>query len=191
MSHVQILPDREMLPSLLGEYDNNPRLAVLQLLAVRAPAGDVVEVGVYKGGSARVLEWAVAQRPDCKLWLYDTFCGIPYQDKARGDSCHVGMFGDGLSENEARRQFPDANVWQGVFPVGAPLPEHVAFAHLDADQYQSTREALIVLFPRMVDGGLIVLDDYGLRGCELACREAQAAGHNLIFLPDGRAAFQC
>src|SRR5438128_1147504 len=44
-------------------------------IATNGIAGDFVECGVYKGGSAAVL--ASHMPPSAKLWLYDSFCGMP------------------------------------------------------------------------------------------------------------------
>lgn len=175
-------------PSLLGA----PRLERLVAEARATPPGAIVEAGVYAGGSAVALA-TVAQDQHRTLWLYDTFGpGIPHADPDKGDSHRVGDFADGLTYAEARDAFPGARVIAGVFPwPGVPLPPAIAFAHLDCDQYRSVKEALEVLFPRMVPGGVIAIDDYGLAGCALACHEARDRGHDLRFRDDGRAYFQC
>jgi hypothetical protein len=40
-------------------------------------------------------------------------------------------------------------------------PESIALLRLDTDWYESTRHELIHLFPRLVSGGVLILDDYG------------------------------
>ena len=48
----------------------------------------------------------------------------------------------------------------------------IAMLHLDADWYQSTIECLEYLYPQLVAGGLLILDDYGhWDGCKVACQE--------------------
>ena len=44
------------------------------------------------------------------------------------------------------------------------------FVHLDVDLFQPTRDSLGFFYPRMVDGGLIVCDDYGFETCPGARR---------------------
>lgn len=180
------LAGRPALESLVG-WPNRTRM---QALALGAPPGDFVEVGVYRGGSAQALEWAAAQRPGCTLWLYDTFAGIPHADPGAGDAHKVGDFAEGLTLEAARAAFPDARIYRGVFPYDAPLPERVAFAHLDVDQYQSYRDAFAALFPRMVPGGMVLCDDAGLAGCARAVLES---GRRVELLPDpdGRFLFRC
>ena len=43
--------------------------------------------------------------------------------------------------------------------------------HLDSDDYNSTMDVLVNLYPKIVDGGYIILDDWGIG--EL-CGERQA-----------------
>lgn len=40
------------------------------------------------------------------------------------------------------------------------LPEHISLLRLDTDWYESTKIELEVLWPRLVPGGVLVLDDY-------------------------------
>ncbi len=40
-------------------------------------------------------------------------------------------------------------------------PEHIAVLRLDTDWYISTRHELQHLYPRLVDGGVLIIDDYG------------------------------
>lgn len=171
------------MPSLLGPA----QLEILRAHASAAPRGALVEVGVYRGGSAAVLH-DVAVSQGRRLFLYDTFRGIPHADPDKGDAHKVGDFADGLTRDQARVVFPYAVVLDGVFPDDFAPPEDVAFAHLDCDQYRSVKDSLAALWPVMVPGGLILLDDYCLAGCERAVREV---GRPFEVLPDGRALFRC
>ena len=40
-------------------------------------------------------------------------------------------------------------------------PKQIALLRLDTDWYESTKHELIHLFPRLVSGGVLILDDYG------------------------------
>lgn len=130
--------------------------------------GCFVEVGVYLGGSAFFLA-NVAQTQGREIYLYDTFCGIPY--KGELDSHPVGDFGD-TSADLVRQMIPYAKVVAGVFPHSlVPMPK-VAFAHVDADQYQSIRDCCRVLGPMMLPGGKILFDDvWCLAGATKALEE--------------------
>jgi len=62
-------------------------------------------------------------------------------------------------------------------------PESIALLRLDTDWYESTRCELEHLFPRIVDGGVIIIDDYGhWEGCRRAVDEYMARHNVPIFL---------
>lgn len=147
-----------MLPSVIDDI----RLGALRAMAESVPAGCFVEVGVYMGGSASVL-YDVAQRHKRKLFLYDTFAGMPF--KGAIDSHPVGDFAD-CNLDRIRETLPDAVICQGVFPASMVKMPRIAFVHADADQYQSTKDICLHLGPLMVKGGLMLFDDYrGLNSC--------------------------
>lgn len=128
--------------------------------ARRAPAGDIVEVGVYRGGSAFELA-SVAFDKGVKLHLFDTFCGMPFADPE--DKHQPGEFSD-TSLVAVQRLIPDAICYPGIFP--ATLPDAlnpIAFVHCDVDQHRSTRDVILSLWWRLVPGGIMWFDD-----CELA-----------------------
>lgn len=154
-------PDSLIRPDALNELMETARAT---------PPGDFVEVGVYKGGSAAVLA-DVAREQGRRLFLFDTFSGIPTADPSV-DWHVVGDFGD-TSADAVRKAIPDAFVVEGVFPgtltndVGP-----IAFAHIDVDQYESTSDACLALRGRMVAGGIMVFDDFDvLPSAERAVRE--------------------
>lgn len=124
--------------------------------AGRSPAGCFVEVGVWRGGSAALLS-DVAQAQGRKLYLYDTFEGMPYADP--GDHHKVGDFSD-TSYEEVCKKIPYATIVKGIFPGSAIPMEPIAFAHIDCDQYRSVRESSLYLIPLMVQGGIMWFDDY-------------------------------
>lgn len=138
-------------------------------VARACPPGCFVEVGVYKGGSAWHLA-AVAKEQGRELFLYDTFTGIPYQ-RAGLDAHVVGDFGD-TSAEAVKAAVPEAYVVPGIFPASIMAMPPVAFAHVDADQYDSIKGCCEALGPLMVHGGAIVFDDYDcLPGATLALQE--------------------
>lgn len=146
-----------------------------------SPPGAIVEIGVFKGGSAQVL-YDVAVEQAREIYLYDTFAGCPV---ARDfDNHQIGEFADCDVEN-LRQELPLAHVVQGVFPCSiVPMPP-IAFVHADADQYDSTCAICDFLPPLMVPRGAILFDDYrGLNGCIKAVDEYFPNRH---VLPDGRA----
>lgn len=151
----------------------------------RGVAGDLVECGVWRGGSAMAMLLALDRNLGARrLWLYDTFSGM-----TRPTEIDRGFDGRSMLEIfEARKTGPDSSAWcyasrqdvernlrtvspglQGIeFVEGkveetlpARAPERIALLHLDTDWYESTRTELEVLFPRLEVGGVLVVDDYG------------------------------
>jgi len=127
-------------------------------LAATCPPGIFVEFGVYKGGSARRMA-DMASTQGRALHLFDTFAGMPIAGP--GDSHQVGDFAD-TSEAAVRELVPGAIFHVGFFPETMPpdLPP-IAFAHVDADQYQSISDAIDRFGPLMVPGGIMWFDDCG------------------------------
>jgi O-methyltransferase len=126
-------------------------------MAEDTPPGAFVEIGVYKGGSAWHLAQAAA-RQGRELYLYDTFSGMPFSDP--GDSHSVGDFRD-TSLEAVQAAIPAAHCIVGTFPETLVDMGPVAFVHADCDQYRSVHDVATLLPPLMVDGGIIVFDDYG------------------------------
>jgi O-methyltransferase len=142
----------------------------------------MVEVGVYQGGTAvHLLDVARAQGR--KLYLFDTFSGMPVSGKF--DVHRVGDFAD-TSVELVRSLCPDAVIVPGIFPDSFIETGPVAFVHADADQYETTFEICRTFAPRMIPGGAILFDDYDpLPGCRMAVDEF--FGDHVRILKDGRA----
>lgn len=140
----------------------------------KCPDGCVVEVGVYQGGSALWLS-EVCEEQGRELWLYDTFSGIPYQGP--DDSHKVGDFSN-TSAEAVSKMIPKARVVEGIFPKSLKSMPPVAFAHIDADQYQSIMDSINALKPLMAPGGVMWFDDVGcLEGANKAFNEWRLANN--------------
>jgi O-methyltransferase len=121
--------------------------------------GDIAEVGVYRGGTARVISEAKGNRP---LHLFDTFEGLP--DPGENDAAFSkGQYACSLDAVQRYLQsFPAVYFHKGYFPdSGASVRDHCfSFVHLDVDLYESTRGALEYFYPRMSAGGIFISHDY-------------------------------
>lgn len=158
---------RKLAPeSLLGDL----QLEVMMEMAAFSPPGCFVEVGVYKGGSAWFLA-KIAKQQGRELYLYDTFTGIPHRHRDY-DPHHIGDFAE-TSFEAVCDAIPMATVVMGVFPHSLTRMPPVAFAHIDADQYQSVKDAITTLKPLMVEGGIMLFDDvHCLPGADIALYES-------------------
>ena len=149
--------------------------------------GDFAECGVWRGGSVMAMAKELTRlgRTDRRLWLYDTFAGMtaPTELDVEADTGKTAEqmmasteVGDGnnvwahatrgdVEANLATTGYPAENL---VFVEGdvavtlqESVPESIALLRLDTDWYESTRLGLEVLYPRLVVGGVCILDDYG------------------------------
>jgi O-methyltransferase len=150
-------------------------LSDLRDLAQGAPPGNFCEVGVYKGGSAQVL-YEIARQQGRRLYLFDTFTGIPISQPELGDFHQVGDFAD-TDIDQVHAAMPYAIVLQGIFPDTLIDMTPLAFAHVDCDQYASIKACCEVLPPMMVSGAIMVFDDY------LNFEGARRAVHETLGLP--------
>ncbi len=135
--------------------------------------GDLLEVGVWRGGSAAVIGTRAAEcAPGKTLYLADTFTGVvkagqddPYYRGGEHADTALATVSDFL-HNAGLTEF---RLLSGVFPeeTGVHVPAtHVCFCHIDVDVYQSAKDIFEWLMPRLVIGGIVVFDDYGFLGCE-------------------------
>lgn len=134
----------------------------------RSVSGDVAEIGVYKGGTAKLLA-GTFKGSDKAIHLFDTFSGMPPVDK-KFDTYHKeGDFGDTSFENikTYMSDCRDVSLHQGLFPVTAKPVENkrFSFVHVDVDIYRSVTDCCDFFYPRMERGGIMVFDDYGFLTC--------------------------
>lgn len=155
----------EILPHLHGktlvDIDRLKRLAQFTL-QTNLIEGDIAEIGVYKGGTA----YLMAKCSQKSLFLFDTFKGMP--KVSSHDLHHEGDFADtslqevGRFVSSARTNSKDIHFVEGVFPQSAPKiveDRQFSLVHIDVDIYQSVKDCLEYFYPRMIKGGIIVLDD--------------------------------
>lgn len=174
-------------------------------------AGDIVECGVWKGGSMAAVARTLKSIGQCErdLWMYDTFEGMSAPTEKDVD--FRGRAADRLlDEADASRATEKDSIWCrcGIDAVKAAVletgyaetklrfikgkvedtllenaPDQVAILRLDTDWYESTQIELEVLFPRLVTGGVLIIDDYGhWQGCRRAVDEYFLANDVEMFL---------
>jgi len=148
--------------------------------------GDIIECGVWRGGSmmAVALTLLKEKKSEKDLYLFDTYEGM--SKPTDQDVSFEGRKADNQFEENKRNE--DSADWcftsldevkQNVIKTGYnteklhfikgkvenTLPEYapkqIALLRLDTDWYESTKHELIHLFPRLVSGGVLILDDYG------------------------------
>ena len=137
---------------------------------VSSLVGDSIEIGVHRGDSALLIRQLL---PDGKLFLCDTFTGMP-DFIIPGLDEHRHKDFDDTSERYVQDKFandPGVTIIPGIFPQSANCEtKGLRFAHIDVDIYLSTLDALEWCWPRMIDGGIMLDDDYNCHTCRGAKR---------------------
>jgi O-methyltransferase len=156
----------------------------VEYIHVNSIPGDIVECGVWRGGSTIAAALTLIRlRTTRQLWLYDTFVGMtpPSIEDVDINGHYAGdllaLEDPDTGANWARSSLAD--VQQGFSETGYPLelvnfvvgpvehtipqnvPATIALLRLDTDWFQSTYHELIHLWPRLADGGILIIDDYG------------------------------
>uniref|UniRef100_UPI003D815E33 TylF/MycF/NovP-related O-methyltransferase n=1 Tax=Trichloromonas sp. TaxID=3069249 RepID=UPI003D815E33 len=128
------------------------------------------------------------------LRLFDTFSGMPETDTVK-DFHNKGDFSNtnltAVKKVVGERSF--VKYEPGFIPDTFASHEsaQICFAHIDVDIYQSVMDCCDFIFPRLVEGGFMVFDDYGFPTCPGA-RQAvdeyfSSQGAVPICLPTGQA----
>lgn len=150
--------------------------------------GDFVECGVWKGGSCMIMARELLKRGDIsrEIWLYDTFEGMT-EPTDEDIEIETGLKGKYLL-SDVQKTTEKYNMWayspldevkKNMQKTGYPIdklryivgkvedtlidtqPNKIALLRLDTDWYESTKYELEKLYPLIVSGGILIVDDYG------------------------------
>jgi O-methyltransferase len=130
--------------------------------AYRDVPGDMAEVGVFQGASARLMCEAKGGKT---LHLFDTFEGLPKASHADGVVHAENQYTCSLeSVKSYLHPYKDVHFYKGRFPdLAGPLEStKFSFVHFDVDLYESTLACLKFFYPRMTPGGVMLSHDYSL-----------------------------
>jgi len=126
--------------------------------------GNVAELGVYKGEFALLINKLFPER---KLYLFDTFEGFSSKDveidKKNKYSSFDQDFSDTSVHHVLNKMIKPENciIKKGHFPETAKgLEESFAFVSIDADLYEPIYHGLNYFYPRLVEGGFIIVHDF-------------------------------
>jgi hypothetical protein len=191
------LPDADR--AIIGRVRSPTRTGTARLAAMIAATrhiarhripGDVVECGVWRGGSMIAAALALLEERDTTrtLWLSATYAGkVTAEPRDQSDTGidaprHLaklraaGKGWDAASLPDVQANLASTSYRQVRYVVGpvestipAEIPDRIALLRLDTDFYASTAHELSHLYPRLVPGGILIIDDYGHWA---GCREA-------------------
>ena len=156
--------------------------------------GDFVECGVAAGAQIRAMSLANIHKSGNRIiWAFDSFEGIPMAGEFDDVQVGIGeikhdkfapleerLVSSGITvhsmenvqETFKRYNLPldNVNFVKGWFQNTVPVNEvqEISILRLDGDLYESTLVCLQHLYPKVVTGGAVIIDDYALTGCRLA-----------------------
>jgi O-methyltransferase len=140
---------------------NEARNIYLAVISTRKVPGDIAEVGVYQGGSAKLICEA---KGDKRLHLFDTFEGLPelYEFDDVGRLCEGQTKASLEDVKQYLAKYKNVYFYKGLFPstAGGCKNESFSFVHLDVNLYEGTLHSLEFFYPRMSRGGIIISHDY-------------------------------
>ncbi|MBQ2623231.1 class I SAM-dependent methyltransferase [Candidatus Saccharibacteria bacterium] len=131
-------------------------------------SGDYVEMGCYKGDTSLLLA-DIIRNVGKKLWIYDSFEGLP--EKSEADESVLGINFKGgellVTKREVKQRFLKAGLPVPVIKKAwfsdltlEDLPGQIAFAFLDGDFYESIRDSIKLVAPKMSEDGVMIVHDY-------------------------------
>jgi O-methyltransferase len=158
-------------------------------------SGDMVECGVWRGGSMMLIAYALQHFGDTsrQLYLYDTYAGMTEPDdididfdgkamkpvwaqKPKNSKMGFGGSVDQVKANLRLSGYPEPHIHfiEGdvLQTIPAQMPSRIAVLRLDTDWYKSTLHELQHLYDLIVPHGVLIIDDYGwCRGARQATDE--------------------
>jgi len=184
-------PAADIIQSVRAHTMTSPERLFAFIQAVRYVSsasipGDVVECGVWRGGSMMAAARTLVECGDetRTLHLFDTFEGmsaptdkdvaidgvsadalLTQQDKGDPYSAWCLATLEDVKAAMAGTRYPPDRIRyvrgkvEDTIPGNAP--DRISILRLDTDWYESTRHELEHLFPRLVKGGVLIIDDYG------------------------------
>lgn len=156
----------------------------INYVANRGIKGDFVECGVWKGGNLILFE-ILNKKLDLKkkIFGFDTFEGMSapsvhdvkfsgwsalenYKNRIKSENGYCLATLDEVKKN-LNYEVPNnhINLIKGkveeTLLLNKNLPEEISILRLDTDFYESTLIELEMLYPKLVKGGILIIDDYG------------------------------
>jgi len=146
--------------------------------------GDIVECGVWNGGSAAIMGLADVESDSTpnkrRIWLFDSFQGLPPPGEKDDEAERLNYF-EGWNKGDVAKvhqvftklnvPFTNVEIVPGWFDttLKAAQIERIAILHVDSDWYESVKVVLDVFYPKVLPGGFVILNDYGAwAGCNRA-----------------------
>lgn len=135
---------------------------------VQSLPGVIVEIGVYKGASLKLMALASNLNSPVRTNLvgFDTFRGIPSL-MGHGDEKFAGYLNDVDFDEISKKMPSEVKLIKGTFPesIQGQQVDRVKLLHLDVDTYKTTKDGLEFFWPKLLRAGVVCIHDYNSQGC--------------------------
>lgn len=122
--------------------------------------GVIAEIGVYEGGSAKLI---CEHKGERHLYLFDTFEGFPTPSDGDSPYLEQGQCKSDLTAvSTYLSRYPNIHITAGLFPATGRILEGklLALVHLDVDLLESTSQSLAFIWDKLIPGGVVLIHDY-------------------------------
>jgi O-methyltransferase len=148
--------------------------------------GDFVECGVFKGEQA----FYMAKECKTKLHLFDSWQGADNVGDYDNTFYIKNPFKCSIDDAKiTMSEFNNVEFYSGHVPFGFDKVKLISFLNIDLDLYEPTKISLENLWPKVVDGGIALIDfhDSVSTGAEKATRDYfKDSRYDLQVLPTGK-----
>ncbi|WP_417237263.1 TylF/MycF/NovP-related O-methyltransferase [Bizionia paragorgiae] len=137
--------------------------------------GDIIEIGVWKGGSGCIMAKAMELFSNGRMYLADTFTGVvkaSENDTVYKGGEHADTSIEIVQNLIEHLDLKNIQIMKGIFPDEINFDTinnsnvRLKLCHLDVDTYVSAKDIFSNIWPNIVKGGAVIFDDYGFWGCE-------------------------
>lgn len=176
-------------------------LSMIRYCETSGLQGDYVEIGSWRGGCSGLMALGSLHygKGERRIRVYDSFQGLPQpiaskdfdgflepmfdldesnsQGKLEPINCLVSAENDVRELLFKKIKYPEQHVsiykgwFQDTIPASKDSIDEIAILRLDGDLYDSYIVALEHLYPKVVKGGFVIIDDWVLGGCRKAVTE--------------------
>ncbi|MFT4031413.1 MAG: TylF/MycF/NovP-related O-methyltransferase [Siphonobacter sp.] len=158
--------------------------------------GDFVACGVFSGFCDRaIMQYIDFQKLGKTYYMMDTFEGLDSRYSSEEEMQREKRYNRFKNQyEEVQHTFREFNtkIIKGPIPDTLPqaTPEQVCFLSVDMNSAAPEKAALEYFWPRLVKGGVLILDDYGFRGYEHQKQThdafAKSVDHTIFTSPTGQ-----
>ena len=130
--------------------------------SLRSTNGLILDLGCLRGGAGFLMSKV---NINGSVYCYDTFSGFQRNDKFYKKEHFVYSDIDKVKNDAKKLKLKNIKIIKSFFPRNLKEKiKAVKLCHIDVNTYSSTRDAFYFIDSKLLRGGIIVFDDYGIYG---------------------------